>query len=531
MKVKDIVSLEIFNQVSVLAGNGGLNEVVRNTTFLDAPDGYYWCKEGDLILTTGYPFIKEEWINDLLGLMEKLVEKEVTAVGIKLGRYIPYIPQEVISYADEVKLPIISLPNNLSWADMIVAIISNINQSNLIELEKTHQVYEKFQEFLNRSANVDEISSFLSSIIHENVTIYFNNFNKLYSSKELNLSLEDMEEFIKKEYINKGEVLYKTKIANELCTVRWLKSASGLEGVIIIWSRDFKLDAWRKTALEQTAAIVSYEIEKMRSYSLTLQQFRNKLIEDLLNKNSKMERGVIDRRAKEVSWEISENYSVILTDIDSYMSSNYLKKMRMKEKIIEVLNQSFTKSASDVLIGFDNRNQIVLLLGSKEKEIDIVNSLKQILRGLSIKSAYIGTSEAHNITSILNGYKEAQLAMKILKETENNEKFKSYKIKHYKNLKIERIIYSRNPQEEIELLFKKYLFNVYEHDKLKDTDLLLTLKEFIKNNSNYEETAKLLYVHKNTVRYRINIVEKLSNLDLKENDNVFFLQLLLTSSR
>ena len=527
MRVKDILTLDTFNGSKLISGSLGLNSRVKNTTFIDAPDGYYWCKKGDFILTTGYPFINENLEKDLRRLIDNLVAKEVTAIGLKIGRYIPYIPEGIISYADEVNLPIISLPNNIPWADMIVSVITHINQKNMIELEKTHNVYEKFQDYLNQNIKVNTIPDFLTSIIEYDVSVHFNNFNKLYNSRDVVFTREEAEEFVDRKFDEKNEPIQKTRYNGKECTVKWISSSSKLEGVIIIWGKGFLIDAWRRAAIEQAAAIISFEIERLRSFMLTFQQFRNKFIEDLISK--KMEFNVMVRKAKELEWKINDSYSLVLIEIGNGTENNYIKKMRIKEKVVEVLNRDFIKFSTEILIGFDDKNQLVLFLSEKHSKKDSLMKIKQILSDLNLKKVFIGIGQKHDVTSIKESYKEAKLALQVLMNTENKSKLKDVKIQYFDELRVDRIIHSHNPQEEIKKLFDQYLTGVYEHDRARDTDLILTLRTFIDNNTNYEKTSKELFVHKNTVRYRINIVEKIIKLDLKDNNNILFLQLLLTS--
>src|SRR5690625_464041 len=136
MNIKNLFKLEPFHQTNILAGERGLDRKVLNATFFDAPDGYKWCKKGDFIVTTGYPFTRaEKWQKGLLHLITKLVEKNCSGLAIKLGRYIPELPIEVVNYANENRFPIINLPNNLSWTDVIVPIITYINKQQEYELE------------------------------------------------------------------------------------------------------------------------------------------------------------------------------------------------------------------------------------------------------------------------------------------------------------------------------------------------------------------------------------------------------------
>ena len=70
-----------------------------------------------------------------------------------------------------------------------------------------------------------------------------------------------------------------------------------------------------------------------------------------------------------------------------------------------------------------------------------------------------------------------------------------------------------------ELYSKKYLEPLKLYDAKKDGELIKTLSVIIKNNWYSNQAAKILYVHHNTVKYRIEKIEKLLGLDLNQHRN------------
>jgi len=61
----------------------------------------------------------------------------------------------------------------------------------------------------------------------------------------------------------------------------------------------------------------------------------------------------------------------------------------------------------------------------------------------------------------------------------------------------------------LEEFVNEKLGKVFEYDKKKNTNLLETLRYYIKNNTNVQKTAEDMYVHYNTMRYRINKLKEL----------------------
>src|SRR5699024_2037324 len=192
-----MLEMNAFTNSKVLAGHNGINSNVYNATLIDAPDGYKWCKKGDFIVTTGYPFsVDRPGEPGLMQLLEKLTNKECAGIGIKLGRYINSVPEEVISYANKNNLPIITLPNELSWSDVIVPVIAEINKQHKYELEMTHKVYEYFHNHLKLKGNLQDLAHLLHSVVELPVTIYIKNSNKIINTHDVGFPIKEIENII-----------------------------------------------------------------------------------------------------------------------------------------------------------------------------------------------------------------------------------------------------------------------------------------------------------------------------------------------
>ena len=72
--VRDMLDLEVLNNIDVVAGYEGLNNKVENITFLDAPDAVKWLRGSEFIITTLYLFRDT---SEQLKLIELLAAKNV----------------------------------------------------------------------------------------------------------------------------------------------------------------------------------------------------------------------------------------------------------------------------------------------------------------------------------------------------------------------------------------------------------------------------------------------------------------------
>lgn len=182
----------------------------------------------------------------------------------------------------------------------------------------------------------------------------------------------------------------------------------------------------------------------------------------------------------------------------------------------------------------DRQNDFVLSVGegdvalihqmpdnSGPKELNkIAYSLEESLQinGESTAVVGVGTIATH-LRDIARSYKEANIAIEVGKVFDT-EKY----VINYENLGIGRLIYQL-PTTLCEM-FLQEVFKKNPIDAL-EKETLFTIHRFFENNLNVSETARKLFVHRNTLVYRLEKIKKLTGLDLREFDDAITFKVAL----
>ena len=535
MNVIQIMDLPNLQEARLVGGQEGINNKVSNATFIDAPDGYNWCKSGDFIVTTGYPFIRYKRKEGFVYLLEMLIKKECAGIGIKLGRFIPKIPTEAIDIANHYKFPIIALPNKLSWSDIIHPIISQINKNQQDELQHIHHVYEKFHTHLKEKGNLHDLAKLLYSFQEVPVIIFIRNFNQLFFTNKEILSKTEIESIISTFYSGKNKTLQKIRWRNENITIRWIINAENLEGGVFLYGLKSNITTWQKVAIEQAATIVALEIEHLRSFSTTFQHFRNEFLSDLLESKN-IEKEALFRQSQRMDWELKDKYKVLL------LNYRFIEKTRQTDKnmwrqqniLLELIQHKITPLFPEIIFGFDKSNYLVLLVTNYNNIDCILHELSKLALRVGIAYLVGGIGRLYPINNLIVSYKESSIALRVASlqhMKSNNSIYRNRRkpfIKKFSDLDIERIIFSSNPTKEIKRLTKEYLQEIINYDEKRNSELMITLKTYLNCNGDLNEVAEKLIVHKNTVRYRIRLIEGLTKLDLKNLKDLLLLLMIFT---
>ena len=231
---------------------------------------------------------------------------------------------------------------------------------------------------------------------------------------------------------------------------------------------------------------------------------------------------------------ISDN--IMLSDI--YMRAKELHVAPEVPRGVFVIRQLEGGDAAlmDAIQGLfpDRQNDFVLSIGDSDvalihqlpesgydKEVQRVAALlEETLRvgGENHVVIGIGTVAMH-LRELAKSYKEAQIAIEVGKVFDT-EKY----VINYENLGIGRLIYQLPTT-----LCEMFLMEVFKKNPIDslDQETLFTIHKFFENNLNVSETARKLFVHRNTLVYRLEKIKKLTGLDLREFDDAITFKVAL----
>lgn len=130
----------------------------------------------------------------------------------------------------------------------------------------------------------------------------------------------------------------------------------------------------------------------------------------------------------------------------------------------------------------------------------------------------IGTVAEH-LRELPDSFKEAQVAIEVGKVFDTEKT-----VINYENLGIGRLIYQL-PTTLCEI-FLSEVFKKNSIDSL-DQETLFTINMFFENSLNVSETSRNLFVHRNTLVYRLEKIKKLTGLDLRKFDDAIIFKVAL----
>ncbi|WP_238885973.1 PucR family transcriptional regulator [Clostridium sp. YIM B02551] len=350
-------------------------------------------------------------------------------------------------------------------------------------------------------------------------------------------------------WINSGELIFTTGIGLEnhekdllrIVEELYKKSAAGL---VLVMGPYIKEIPNSVKVLSNKCAIpileIPYEIRAIDiTYSMSRILFDNyikdKSMNDLMRELIYQEfNEEFYERAVYYGYNPQSKYVASTIQVDNLLEDLLSNKSIVESKnldigaailnIVRCISNKYKKSIFYILQG---TNLIYFLPISNEDQWDIeINKINSEIKDTVCKklnglTVSIGIGEPCNdLKYFKRSVGEAQKALKILKACERSNDLRSYK-----ELGIYRIFFRARDNEELMSIYNGVLKDLIEYDKKNNSDLVHTLDIFLAEDCNIGKTAEELFIHRNTLKYRITRIQEILSCDFENVNECFTLRL------
>ena len=519
--------------------NADITAPITGVHIIDNPDTFGWLKKGEFVLTTGYLF-KDDY-EKLLQTMKLLKEKGCSGIGIKMKRYLNEIPPEWINEAEKWNIPVVEVPYTLSLAEVSGIIYrGNFNQ----ETESIRGLYEKYTHFsakIMEEKDNETVINELAGCIGCDVILTDEQWNVRLASEGTDAGLlpsmgellweEDTAEKLRDNFTEE-----KNSVANALierngrcagCTVWKLCAEQEIIGYIVVPEKDKRPDMLACTFIEHVLPLLSFSFYKECVLNKVMKRSGHDMGYDFVN-HLLMKKGISEReiefRCGLYGFDNRKHWICMLIrlrDCESAYEKNSKRIVELLQEINETENYAlFTVNYLDCVI-------VYFMDGEKDNRIQAVKDCRRIMKrvkersreeSISVEigmSGYQGRTEG--IVRAFHQAEEAVAAGKKIRPAENVHFYEDY----YLFFLLKRAL----NKEELEDLYKKTILILDRFDRENHTNFEESLEIYFESSQNIAESAKRMFIHRNTMLYRMEKIREL--LKIEKIDGTQSLQLQL----
>lgn len=544
LTVRQCLEIDAWKNVKVVAGEQGLDRNVSFVNILEVPEVVRWMKGGELLLTAGYalkddPELRKE-------LVYSLVKKNIAGLGIKPGQYWAEIPPDIIEHANKVGLPILELPKELPYMELMLPVFEIMISFQLYQLKRAEEIHNRLLEVVLGGGGLTKLCQSLSELVKNPVLILDKSGECLASfpepSQDYNYNLVELLEHwatSRSRFTGLGanrwhpvELIMGDKSQPVILVPIGLNN--GITAFLVVIEYDNRLDEHDVRAVEYAGTIAALVFAKEKAVFEAERQVKGELLEDLISGNFQYEE-VIVRRAGFLNFNIKKPLTVFILDIDGFEQyfinvarRNETLVQILKEEILQISHSAFFDYPGGAMLQMKSDGLVGLVpiseAGDEEK---LRERFRQIAEQVSRKhpkvKVSIGVGRTYSgLRNIKRSHREAEVALRV-----GRSMYGGGCISFFKDLGSYRFLYELKGSEAVQSFQNDILNKIKLYDAQNGTALYDTLACYLKNDRNFRLTAEKMFIHRNSVIYRIKKIEEITGLSLSNPEDCFNLHLSL----
>ncbi|MBO1512917.1 PucR family transcriptional regulator [Metabacillus bambusae] len=529
MRISELIDLPQFNGAELIAGKYGVDREVSTVNMMDAPDIIHFLKKDELLVTTAFHF--KDDLDSLLLLIIEMNKQGCSGLGIKTKRFLQEIPKAAISLANELHFPLLELPIYTSLGDIVNKSLSYILDIRTNELHQAMQTHQQFTNHIMSGQGIHKILESLSSLIRLPVVLLNHQLQPIGRKKIHNLKLyENIELLIAtghyfhfpKTTMTAFSLLNETRETITLFPVYTHKQYSYLctLGSIPLSDRSTIL------TIKQATNVIAFELMKENALKQNTRRIQNEFFTNFIKGAFSTTEEVISR-AKEFEIVNEQRYVCAVGKIDDEEKNLTLMQYQSEQELIYDTIESELQRFHQKIHFFTIDQSYILLMEMKSGWKGIEQPFLSFLKKIQIKiSAHFqeelsfGISNyAEQLIQVPTSYKEATDALYYGKMSGKKQFIEIYQPKEVPE--ILRMV----PFDQLKKFYTD-TFQAFANEPRRDHQVLLqTLAVYLETHCQMSETAKRLYVHRNTVIYRLEKCEEIIGRSLKEPEETLRLRL------
>ena len=504
IKVRDVLELEIFKDSELIAGKNGIDKIVKSASLMEVPDIYPYLEENNILLTTLFPIHQNE--NAQKELIPKLVDKNIAAICIKPGRYVDEISEVMIKQADKFGLPLIKLDDAANLSTMANKILELSLDRHLNTLEFRNTIHEKLMDLFLKGKSLESLVNSLSEMIKNPIILTDTNFEIISISKEL------QEKDIQFVFPGDDRSIFNEKLSLKIDEQKFnkndliihpIKAGSQCFGYLLT-QKEFLDQKNLQVAVEQASLLIASVFFKNNAVLEKEKNFQDAFIRNILQGKIKSQVEAIDK-ARAFGWELEFPQIMMIIKVfteDDLEKRNTYEKILNNKQIEKAFNKSLSIYQDKIKTIYINDSLVVFINAIFDKRIqkNLLSVGENLIEKIDIKSKIgIGTSKViKSIDQFPDAYKITEKNLDIAKILEE----KSFVMK-YDEYEIFSLIDKIDDYQLLNTYLDKKLGDLIRYERQNEMKLIKTLRVLIENNFNLKKSAKAMYLHYNTMRYRV----------------------------
>lgn len=526
--LREFLRIPCLAGTTVLAGASGLDARVSWINVMEVPDVVDWVKPLELLVTTGYPLssstgTRVEQDSALLDLVRDLSSRKTTGLAIKIGRYLQEIPADVLALADDLGFPLLGLPPQIAFDDLLQQAHHRLYHAQAAVLERIDALHEALARLVLEGGDLEQIAAEVARVL--SVGVLLTSTDGRVQAEALTEDVTD--ELAAADLFSPDGRLRVERISTESTSVgtgqilmRPVVAGGNDLARLVCFSPADVISPDDVHALERAATVAALLITRQQAVNVVESKYRGDFLRDVFSGRAGDNEYVLDHAAG-LDWSFQLPAVVVCAEIDDPASTQPAvtgtTKREWQRRFFTAWRQVLHSHDRTVPTA-DFSAEVVTLFPVPETfddsnhgaQADVRKTLKGLIttvagdKGGGRRPFTVGVSRVvRRLEDLPDAYAQARRAVEIGRRVNGNGS-----TTHFNDLGIHRLMGLVPDPQELTTFAHDVLGELADHSA-ESLELRTTLRVLLDCNLNVAEASRIQFFHYNTMRYRLSKLERM----------------------
>lgn len=509
LTVEEAMRVHPLSEGKLVAGRAGASRPLKAVNIIDAPDFVQWARDGDMFFTTAYVF--KDSVDDAIATIRSLHQRHSAGLGIKLGRFWSEMPAALLEEADTLGFPLIELPYPFAFSDQINGLLQDEINRKTLWLKRVVEKQKRLMKVALYQSITDNPFQRISSVMEYPMAIVGGRGHILFNDTSCS------EGELMSEWPWKAEPRRLTRNDRQLYRLPLIHEDEQIGFAIFALPVGYMPKSEEGLFHQATEMLAYYLLKMMENGSETFwHQELGTMINHYLEVGTPLE--TVLHQAEKAGVRVFEGKFVCVLCTTEGKDDHRLKSARLKVVRQELeFNPDIREKK-----GYHAVTDAGLLSIYPISGTGTIQALAAALEAVSPKDGDIQfafSTPKDKALQLSEAFSECKETIKLSRKLRSREQ-----ILHFDTIQMAHL-FQFVPGESMRHYCRHVLGPLLDSDSAGAQDLLQTLEAFIGNEGLLGDTARQLYVHRNTVSYRLEKLSELLDLDFKKPNDFMKLRL------
>lgn len=534
----EVLALPRFSDLQLLSSHSNLTQPLESVEITETPDVADFIPKNVMILTTAMIYKDDQ--EKLKPFIDSLKQAECTALGIKVGRFLDEISPEIVAYASAVDLPLIKIPSTQPLGGLLHEIVGYLRDSKTEQMSVAFDIQKRFSTLLMQDVDATRFIAEFAKILNapiillspwQQVIAHSNYFYGNQKSAEFFIEQLSKDHFQQLAQEKKIFRLQDERQENIQVAGFPIRVNDYFPYYLLVLSPEQIPYPISEFAIDQDILVLTFMLFKNQKIAESFEHLKTDFLDRLLDTHQ-------EALSKHQNWlELWKNYRLINSDyyqlaivygVTKPENETHIRYQQAEGQLIfQWLKEQLPEILPDVaLFKLKNQNKSILIFQSKKNDhlMILQNLAERLQQALPITIRFALGNAYENLEDLPNSYIEASST---LEASLHAQKPATVQLFHPKGLAG---LFEKIGTEDVEYFCQQQLKELAYPTEPTLQELRKTLKVFLDFNCEITKTANALYLHRNTIKYRMNQCEKLLGTSIQEPETSLLLRVALELS-